>query len=37
MAGMYQMTVWAMGKHRNYRREFEKYPKGRKSILPFLI
>lgn len=37
LAGAYQMTVWALGKHRNYRKEFEKYPKGRKSIFPFLI
>jgi len=36
-AGMYQMTVWAMGKHRNYKKEFKSYPKGRKSIIPFLI
>ena len=31
------MTVWALGKHRNYRKEFEKYPRGRKSIIPFLV
>jgi len=37
IAGAYQMTVWALGKHRNYRKEFEKYPRGRKSIFPFLI
>lgn len=37
LAGGYQMTMWAMGKHRNYRKEFEKYPRGRKSIIPFLI
>lgn len=37
LAGGYQMTVWALGKHRNYRKEFEKYPRGRKSIIPFLI
>jgi len=36
-AGFYQMAVWALGKHRNYKKEFEKYPKGRKAILPFLI
>ena len=23
LAGAYQMTVWALGKHRNYRKEFE--------------
>jgi len=37
IAGGYQMTVWAQGKHRNYRKEFEKYPRGRKAIIPFMI
>lgn len=37
IAGGYQMVIWALGKHRNYRKEFEKYPRGRKSIIPFLI
>ncbi|OXA41790.1 probable very-long-chain enoyl-CoA reductase art-1 [Folsomia candida] len=37
IAGMYQMTVWALGKHRNYKKEFAKYPRGRKSIIPFVI
>jgi very-long-chain enoyl-CoA reductase len=37
LAGTYQMTVWAIGKHRNYRKEFEKYPRGRKAIFPFII
>jgi len=37
LAGVYQMTVWALGKHRNYKKEFEKYPRGRKSIIPFII
>ena len=36
-AGMYQMTVWALAKHRNYRREFPDYPRARKAILPGLI
>lgn len=36
-AGFYQMTVWALGKHKNYKNEFPNYPKGRKSIIPFLI
>lgn len=35
--GFYQMTVWAIGKHKNYKKEFTNYPKGRKSIVPFLI
>lgn len=37
LAGMYQMTLWAIGKHRNYKKEFPNYPKQRKAILPFLI
>ncbi|XP_074605258.1 putative very-long-chain enoyl-CoA reductase art-1 [Brevipalpus obovatus] len=31
------MTIWALGKHRNYRREFPNYPKYRKAIFPFII
>jgi len=37
LAGAYQMTVWALGKHRNYRKEFHDYPRARKAIFPFLI
>ena len=37
IAGFAQMAQWALGKHRNYRKEFEKYPRGRKAILPFLL
>lgn len=36
-AGFAQMAIWALGKHRNYRREFKDYPRGRKSIVPFII
>lgn len=36
-AGFYQMAVWALGKHRNYKKEFKSYPRGRKAIIPFLI
>ncbi|XP_059622812.1 probable very-long-chain enoyl-CoA reductase art-1 [Phlebotomus argentipes] len=36
-AGMYQMTMWALGKHRNYRKEFKDYPRQRKAILPFVL
>ena len=36
LAGGFQMTMWALGKHRNYRKEFDKYPR-RKAIFPFLI
>jgi len=38
IAGAVQMTIWAKQKHRAYKKEFaEKYPKRRKSIIPFLI
>jgi len=37
VAGLYQMSVWALGKHRNYKKEFPNYPKGRKSIIPFIL
>jgi len=37
IAGAAQMTIWARGKHRNYKREFEKYPRSRKAIFPFII
>lgn len=36
-AGFFQMTMWALGKHRNYKKEFADYPRGRKAIIPFLI
>lgn len=36
-AGFYQMAVWAIGKHRNYKKEFPDYPKGRKAIIPFVL
>ena len=36
LAGFYQMAVWALGKHRNYKREFPNYPK-RKAIVPFIL
>ncbi|XP_065833951.1 probable very-long-chain enoyl-CoA reductase art-1 [Oscarella lobularis] len=37
LAGFAQMATWALGKHRNYRREFPEYPKGRKAIVPWLL
>lgn len=38
LAGAAQMTIWALQKHRAYKKEFqEKYPRGRKSIIPFVI
>lgn len=36
-AGMYQMSMWALGKHRNYKKEFSDYPKQRKAIVPFIL
>ncbi|XP_026732075.1 probable very-long-chain enoyl-CoA reductase art-1 [Trichoplusia ni] len=36
-AGCYQMSVWAILKHKNYQKEFSNYPKGRKAILPFIL
>jgi len=36
-AGFYQMAVWAIGKHKAYRKEFPKYPKGRRAIIPLLL
>lgn len=36
-AGMYQMTLWAIGKHKQYKAEFKDYPKNRKAIIPFLL
>lgn len=35
--GGMQMTAWAKGKHRNYKKEFPSYPKNRKCIIPFFI
>jgi len=37
VAGAAQMTIWALQKHRQYRKDFgDKYPR-RKAIIPFLI
>ncbi|RDB25951.1 hypothetical protein Hypma_006303 [Hypsizygus marmoreus] len=33
-----QMALWALKKHKNYKREFGKaYPRGRRAILPFIL
>nr|CAG4648747.1 EOG090X097L [Polyphemus pediculus] len=37
LAGFYQMAVWALGKHRAYKKDFPEYPRGRKAIIPFLL
>ena len=37
-ASVYQMTVWALKKHRIYKKEFGKeYPRGRKAMFPFIL
>ena len=36
LAGFYQMVVWAKGKHRRYKAEFDNYPR-RKAIIPFIL
>jgi len=37
LVGAAQMTVWALKKHRNYRREFKDYPRRRKAVFPFIV
>lgn len=37
LIGAAQMVVWALAKHRRYRKEFKDYPRGRKAIFPFII
>ncbi|KAF9007482.1 3-oxo-5-alpha-steroid 4-dehydrogenase-domain-containing protein [Cyathus striatus] len=35
---IYTMSIWAIKKHRNYKKEFGKeYPRGRKAIFPFVL
>ncbi|KAI7902955.1 3-oxo-5-alpha-steroid 4-dehydrogenase-domain-containing protein [Cokeromyces recurvatus] len=31
-----QMYVWAIKKHKNYRKEFKEYPRNRKAMFPFI-
>ena len=31
------MCVWALKKHKRYRREFPDYPKSRKAVIPFVL
>ncbi|PCH42356.1 hypothetical protein WOLCODRAFT_101986 [Wolfiporia cocos MD-104 SS10] len=33
----YTMTVWALKKHKTYKKDFKDYPKNRKAIFPFLL
>ncbi len=43
VVGAAQMTVWAIAKHKRYRKEFdgkegrEMYPRGRKILIPFIF
>ncbi|XP_078741128.1 very-long-chain enoyl-CoA reductase-like [Lampetra fluviatilis] len=38
LVGFLQMSVWALGKHRSYKRDFSpQYPRVRTAILPFLL
>ncbi|XP_076762790.1 very-long-chain enoyl-CoA reductase-like [Xylocopa sonorina] len=37
LVGAYQMTTWALGKHRAYKKEFSQYPRSRKAIVPFIL
>lgn len=37
IAGAFQMTIWALGKHRNYKKEFKDYPRNRRAIFPFIL
>lgn len=33
-----QMAIWAIKKHKNYKKEFGKeYPRGRKAMIPFIL
>ncbi|CAG8469351.1 2429_t:CDS:2 [Dentiscutata heterogama] len=36
VAGFYQMYLWAIKKHKAYRKEFKDYPKDRKAMIPFI-
>lgn len=31
------MYLWAVGKHKAYKKEFGNYPKSRKAFIPFLL
>ncbi|ORZ06905.1 3-oxo-5-alpha-steroid 4-dehydrogenase-domain-containing protein [Absidia repens] len=31
-----QMYVWAVKKHKNYKKEFSTYPRNRKAMIPFI-
>lgn len=37
LASLVQMTIWALKKHRRYKKEFPNYPENRKAIFPFIL
>lgn len=38
IVAFYTMAIWAIKKHKNYKREFgSSYPRGRKAIIPFVL
>ncbi|RIB05632.1 3-oxo-5-alpha-steroid 4-dehydrogenase-domain-containing protein [Gigaspora rosea] len=37
VVGFFQMYLWAIKKHKAYRKEFKDYPKNRRAIIPFLV
>ena len=37
LAGFLQMAIWALGKHKNYKKEFKDFPRHRRAIVPFLL
>ena len=37
LVGGAQMLQWALGKHRNYKKEFKDYPRNRKAMIPFIM
>lgn len=36
IVGAVQMALWAIKKHKAYRKEFPNYPRGRKILIPFV-
>ncbi|KAH9481823.1 Putative enoyl reductase [Psilocybe cubensis] len=38
VVSFYTMAIWAIKKHKNYKKEFGKeYPRNRKAIIPFIL
>lgn len=36
-ASIYQMSVWAIMKHKKYRKEFADYPRNRNAMFPLIL